>query len=160
MGRVPGLFLPSAAMSVMVVVVCCAPIFNHWADSGPAMPTNGQTLNERRKELLGRWVLEKLIDSNGNTAVPDSSTKYAIEFAAQGVAIVTADCNTGRGRYRFLSPTIVEIDALTMTRVRCPPGSLFDVFTEGLDGARSTELSVQRLTLKSAVAVLQMTKVK
>ena len=61
-------------------------------------------------------------------------TKYAVEFLADGVIGVTADCNTGSGTYEAADGRI-SINITATTLALCPPESLSDQFIRSLNGA-------------------------
>jgi putative lipoprotein len=72
------------------------------------------------------WQLVKFQGSDDTTLTPDDKTKYTIEFGAGGQLTARIDCNRGRGTWKSKGANQLEFGPLTLTRAKCPPGSLHD----------------------------------
>jgi heat shock protein HslJ len=85
-------------------------------------------------ELAGtawQWVAMTTPVEQINVADP---SKYTVEFLADGVIGVTADCNTGSGTYEAADGQI-SINITATTLALCPPESLSDQFIRSLNAA-------------------------
>jgi len=79
------------------------------------------------KDLGGTsWQLVKIQGSDYKEVVPDDKTKYTITFNANGRLNARIDCNRGQGSWKSSGPNQLQFGPLAITRVACPPGSLFD----------------------------------
>lgn len=66
----------------------------------------------------------------------DDPNKYTLELQTNGQAHMRADCNKGFGTYTIRGSEI-SFSKTAYTRAACPPGSLFDVYTQTLEQANS-----------------------
>ncbi|MBD0301297.1 MAG: META domain-containing protein, partial [Tolypothrix sp. T3-bin4] len=64
--------------------------------------------------------------SDDKTLIPYDKTKYTITFNAEGGVNVRFDCNRGRGTWKSPEPNQLQFGPLALTRVKCPPESLYD----------------------------------
>jgi para-nitrobenzyl esterase len=71
------------------------------------------------------WHLVKFQGPDRTTLTPDDRGKYTIEFGA-GQLRTRVDCNRGRGTWQSSGGNQIEFSSLSLTRVRCPDGSLHD----------------------------------
>jgi heat shock protein HslJ len=83
------------------------------------------------------WQLVKIQGSDGTTITPDDPAKYTIEFLADGAVAMRIDCNRVRGAWRSPAPSRLEFGPMAVTRVACPPGSLYDRFARDVGTVRS-----------------------
>jgi heat shock protein HslJ len=106
------------------------------ADAG-TMRFTASSVGEKAKidpNLLGKnWQWFKFT-SPTNEVVVDDPSKYSVEFLADGVIRVKADCNNGGGIYAA-SDGNIDIEVQQMTMAACPPESLSDPFVQGLNTA-------------------------
>jgi heat shock protein HslJ len=91
------------------------------------------------------WNLQE-IRGGSSPATPSDPSAYTLTFGDDGRVAVRADCNQGSGDYQ-VSGSQITISAVAMTRVACPPGSLFDQFTLGIEGATSFTFAEGQLLL-------------
>jgi para-nitrobenzyl esterase len=68
----------------------------------------------------------KFQGSDSTTLTPDARAKYTIELAAGGGLTARIDCNRGRGTWTSSGPNHIQFGPLTLTRARCPAGSMHD----------------------------------
>jgi len=83
------------------------------------------------------WQLVKITGSDDRTITPDDPAKYTIEFLADGAVAMHIDCSRARGAWRSPAPSRLEFGPMAVTRVECPPGSLYDRFARDVGYARS-----------------------
>jgi para-nitrobenzyl esterase len=83
------------------------------------------------------WQLVKIQGSDGTTSTPDDPAKYTIEFLADGAVAMRIDCNRARGAWKSRAPGQLEFGPMAVTRVECPPGSLYDRFARDVSTVRS-----------------------
>lgn len=72
------------------------------------------------------WQLVRFEGGDGAVLIPDESSKYTLQFAADGSVAVRLDCNRGRGTWKEPQPGALELGPLALTRAACPPGSMHD----------------------------------
>jgi heat shock protein HslJ len=63
---------------------------------------------------------------------PVSRDLYTIEFAADGRALVRADCNRGSGRYTVEASGRLVLAPIATTKMGCPAGSLDTAYLRDL----------------------------
>lgn len=83
------------------------------------------------------WQLVKIQGSDGTTITPDDPAKYTIEFLADNAVAMRIDCNRARGVWKSPAPSQLEFGPMAVTRVACPPGSLYDRFARDVGYVRS-----------------------
>ena len=95
--------------------------------------TNSGAQNQRQHELAGTsWKLVKLQGGDETTSVPDDGSKYTITFGSNGRVTARVDCNRGGSTWRSNRANELEFGSWSMTRAKCPAGSLHDrIVTEG-----------------------------
>jgi para-nitrobenzyl esterase len=93
------------------------------------------------------WQLVRLQGGDGRTLVPDDPAKYTIEFLADGAVAMRIDCNRARGSWKSPAPSQLELGPMAVTRVECPPGSLYDRFAKDVGTVRSYVVRNGRLFL-------------
>lgn len=94
-----------------------------------AVATNPSATNE----LAGTsWKLVKFQGGDDTTSVPDDGSKYIITFGRNGRVTARVDCNRGSSTWRSSRANELQFGSWSMTRAKCPPGSLHDrIVTEG-----------------------------
>ena len=87
----------------------------------------------RPVDLAGTsWQLVKLQGGDEETSVPDDGSKYTITFGKNGRVTSRVDCNRGSSTWKLKGSNELEFGSWSMTRAKCPPGSLHDrIVTEG-----------------------------
>ena len=107
----------------------------------------------RASELAGTsWKLVKLQTGDEATHVPTDGSKYTITFGSNGRVSARVDCNRGGSSWRSSGPNQLQFGSWSMTRAKCPPGSLHDlIVTEGAN-PRSYEIKNGRLFLSGMSA--------
>jgi para-nitrobenzyl esterase len=104
-------------------------------------------------ELAGTsWQLVKFQGADDTTLVPGDRSKYTIAFGRDGRVTARVDCNRGGSTWRSTKPGELQFGSWSMTRAKCPPGSLHDrVVTEGA-AVRSYVIKDGRLFLSGMAA--------
>ncbi|MFN2177921.1 MAG: META domain-containing protein, partial [Candidatus Promineifilaceae bacterium] len=89
-----------------------------------------------RIDLAGtRWQWMQMV-TPVETFVPDDPGQYLMEFMADGVIGIQADCNSGSGTYETNpSEGSISINITNTTLALCPEGSLSDQFIRSLNAA-------------------------
>ncbi|HUS10850.1 MAG TPA: META domain-containing protein [Pyrinomonadaceae bacterium] len=84
-------------------------------------------------ELAGTsWKLVRFQGGDDTTSVPDDRSKYTITFGRNGRVTARVDCNRGSSTWRSSRANELQFGSWSMTRAKCPPGSLHDrIVTEG-----------------------------
>jgi putative lipoprotein len=72
------------------------------------------------------WQLVKFQGGDGTTLTPDDRTKYTLDFGADGRLTAQVDCNRGRGTWKAVGSSQLELSPLALTRGRCAERSLHD----------------------------------
>ena len=85
-------------------------------------------------ELAGTsWKLVRMQAGDETTIVPGDGSKYTITFGSDGRVAVRVDCNRGGSSWRSPRANELQFGSWSMTRTKCPPGSLHDrIVTEGM----------------------------
>jgi para-nitrobenzyl esterase len=84
-------------------------------------------------ELAGTsWKLVRMQAGDETTIVPGDGSKYTITFGANGRVTARVDCNRAGSTWKSVRPNELQFGSWSMTRAKCPPGSLHDrIVTEG-----------------------------
>jgi heat shock protein HslJ len=121
----------------------------------------GDTLVDMGSEALGTVTAEALPAAN-ITGVPwkwqsmttpleqiqvDDPEAYVVQFTAEGLVEVQADCNTGSGQY-MMSGSELTIEITATTLALCPEGSLSDQFIRSLNAAAQYSSDGNGLTIE------------
>jgi len=78
------------------------------------------------------WKLVKFQTGDDATLVPDDGSKYTITFGSNGRVTSRVDCNRGSSTWKSPRANELQFGSWSMTRAKCPPGSLHDkIVTEG-----------------------------
>jgi para-nitrobenzyl esterase len=98
-----------------------------------------QTASERTNANLGgtSWQLVRFQGSDGTMLTPDDKSKYTIAFNNDGGLTARIDCNRGRGTWKSVGPSQLQLGPLALTRAMCPPGSLHDHIVKQWEYVRS-----------------------
>ncbi len=72
------------------------------------------------------WKLVKLQGDDETTLVPGDGSKYTITFGSDGRVVARVDCNRGSSTWRSSRANELQFGSWSMTRAKCPPGSLHD----------------------------------
>lgn len=98
------------------------------------------------------WQLVKFQGPDDTTLVPDDKSKYTIRFGGDGRVAVRVDCNRGGSTWRSTRAGELQFGSWSMTRAKCPPGSLHDrIVLEG-GAVRSYVIKDGRLFLSGMAA--------
>jgi para-nitrobenzyl esterase len=95
------------------------------------------------------WQLVRFLGPDRTTLTPDDRGKYTIEFGA-GQLRTRVDCNRGRGTWQSSGGNQIEFSALSLTRARCPDGSLHDQIVKHWTDIRSHAIKGGHLFLSVA----------
>ncbi len=100
---------------------------------------HGQTPQQSRAtDLAGTsWQLVKFQGSDDTTLTPDDKAKYTITFGTDGRVNARIDCNRGNGTWKSSGPNQLQFGPLALTRMMCPPGSLYDRIAKHWEFVRS-----------------------
>ena len=93
------------------------------------------------------WQLVRFQAGDDKTLDPGERVKYTIAFATAGRLTMRFDCNRGNGTWKSSEPGQLEFGRLTMTRVLCAPGSLYDRLVQDMEHVRSYFFKGRRLFL-------------
>jgi para-nitrobenzyl esterase len=78
------------------------------------------------------WKLVKFQTGDDAILVPDDGSKYTITFGSNGRVTSRVDCNRGSSTWKSPRANELQFGSWSMTRAKCPPGSLHDkIVTEG-----------------------------
>ena len=99
--------------------------------------------------------------ADGASVKPDEPDQYAFELESDGRVGIRADCNRGMGRYALEGNTLT-FAGVAYTKAMCPPGSLYDQFTQALERAASFAIKdgVLTLTLAADAGVMKFEPAK
>jgi heat shock protein HslJ len=67
----------------------------------------------------------------------DAASRYTVSFDGAGRVSVQADCNRGSGGYSVMTDRRITLDAIALTKMACPPGSLSGRFVGLLERVNS-----------------------
>lgn len=95
-----------------------------------AFQANGDTLTG------GVWQWQQTQDNSGKVTTPTDPSRYTIEFQADGLVAVQADCNRGTGKYT-VDATTLTFGPIATTLMGCPPGSQDTEFLRQLSQIKS-----------------------
>ncbi|MGH2560003.1 MAG: META domain-containing protein [Thermomicrobiales bacterium] len=82
------------------------------------------------------WAWQGFQGGDDSEIVPDDPANYTIQFMPDGSVAVLADCNRGRGTYTA-DDAQIDISAIALTRMGCPPGSLGIDFATDLEAVNT-----------------------
>jgi len=99
-------------------------------------------------ELEGTsWQLLNITSMDDRVDVPDTPSKYTLEFKPDGAAQIVADCNRGAGTWMSESAGRLQFGPVASTRALCPPESLSERYLAQFEWVRSYVLGGGHLFL-------------
>src|SRR5687768_8519847 len=109
--------------------------------------------SQNSSELAGTsWKLVKLQAGDETTSVPDDGSKYTITFGRNGRVTARVDCNRGGSTWKSNRPNELQFGSWSMTRAKCPPGSLHDRIVREGAAVRSYAIKNGHLVLSGMAA--------
>jgi para-nitrobenzyl esterase len=93
------------------------------------------------------WQLVKFQGGDGAVLTPADKARYTLAFNADGSLNARIDCNRGRGSWKSPEPGRLELGAMAVTRMACPPGSIDHEIAKRLPHVRSYVVKDGRLFL-------------
>lgn len=122
------------------------------SDSGPgpdaAPGATDSTLSPHVLEVTWQWVRMTTPVEQIDIDQPDD---YTIHFGSDGRVAMKADCNRGTGRYSVSSDRRITFQAIALTRMMCPKGSLSNRFVKEVGRAKSYFIKDEELFLELPV---------
>lgn len=97
-----------------------------------ALPTDGDSLRFLPTLTGVVWEWQGFLGGDDSEVIPENPANYTLQFLSDGTINVQADCNRGRGSYTAESGQI-DLTAIALTRMACPPGSLSSEFVADLE---------------------------
>lgn len=82
------------------------------------------------------WRLEEIQMMNGRILTPSVPEHYTAHFSADGAFSARADCNRLSGAYADIDSQLL-LSPLSSTRELCPPGTLYEIYTDALRASHS-----------------------
>jgi para-nitrobenzyl esterase len=98
------------------------------------------------------WQLVKFQGGDDTTLVPDDKSKYTITFGSNGRATVRVDCNRGGSSWKQRGTSELQFGSWSMTRAKCPAGSLHDRIVRDGAAVRSYVIKDGHLFLSGMAA--------
>ena len=98
------------------------------------------------------WKLVKLQGGDEVTTVPDDGAKYTITFNSNGRVSARVDCNRGGSTWKSTRPNELQFGSWSMTRAKCPAGSLYDRIVREGAAVRTYEIKNGHLFLSGMAA--------
>ena len=98
------------------------------------------------------WKLVKLQGGDEVTTVPDDGAKYTITFNSNGRVSARVDCNRGGSTWKSTRPNELQFGSWSMTRAKCPAGSLYDRIVREGAAVRTYEVKNGHLFLSGMEA--------
>ena len=92
------------------------------------------------------WQLVSFRSADGNVVTPDDRAKYTIRFGTGGEVILRVDCNRGRGKWESTGSQL-RLGPLALTRMKCPQGSMHDLFVKHWTSVASYNIKDRHLFL-------------
>ncbi len=145
-----------AALIVLVMMAGCTPSATAPTKMPTKEPTSDTTMTNQatKPEASGKignepepaaypgisgttWSLVEIASMDNSVYRPAEGSRYELSFEPEGVLLVQADCNRGRGTWKETLPASIEFGAIATTRMACPPGSLDTRFLSDLGYTRS-----------------------
>jgi len=102
----------------------------------------------RTPDLAGNvWRWTETLTGDGTRIRPAAPERYTLEFLADGATRARADCNTAGGRYEPGPGQKLELGRTVVTQAACLPGSLGDVYLQGLANVSAYRFDGEQLVL-------------
>lgn len=109
--------------------------------------------SQNSNELAGTsWKLVKLQAGDETTSVPDDGSKYTIIFGRNGRVSARVDCNRGGSTWKSNRPNELQFGSWSMSRAKCPSGSLHDRIVREGAAVRSYSIKNGHLFLSGMAA--------
>ena len=120
-------------MNTIRVMLTLAAVAIASATTGSERTFAGGQNRSGASELAGTsWKLVRLQAGDETTLVPGDGSKYTITFQSNGRVAARVDCNRGSSTWKSSRANELQFGSWSMTRAKCPPGSLHDrIVTEG-----------------------------
>lgn len=119
-------------LAIMALVACTSQQAQRTPSARERKSSEAEAL-----EIIGVvWRLMEIQKLETKIVGVDDPNKYTLELLPDGNVRIRADCNRGFGTYRMTGREI-SFNKTAYTRAACPPGSLFDVYTQTLEQANS-----------------------
>ena len=108
---------------------------------------------QNQRGLAGTsWKLVKLQGADEVTTVPDDGAKYTITFNSNGRVSARVDCNRGGSTWKSTRPNELQFGSWSMTRAKCPAGSLYDRIVREGAAVRTYDIKNGHLFLSGMAA--------
>jgi heat shock protein HslJ len=113
------------------------------AESSRPVTANGAPEAEQGEGTHGRklagtsWRLVKILSMDDSGYAPGDTSKYTLDFRADGKAAILADCNRGTGAWTSSSGSQLQFGPIAATKALCPPGSLSERYLAQFQWVRS-----------------------
>jgi heat shock protein HslJ len=112
---------------VMLTLAAVAAMVIAYATTNSALTFAGGQKPSGANGLAGSsWKLVKLQVGDETTLVPSDGSKYTITFGNDGRVVARVDCNRGSSTWKSSRANELQFGSWSMTRAKCPPGSLHD----------------------------------
>jgi|RhiMethySRZTD1v2_1073278.scaffolds.fasta_scaffold07788_5 heat shock protein HslJ len=92
------------------------------------------------------WKLETVTRVGSATITVPNPDQFTVRFESNNNMAVRADCNSCSGRYS-LDGTSVSIGSLACTLIACPTPGVDQLFTAGLENARTATVSGNQMVM-------------
>ena len=115
-----------------------APTAEGATTSLPNSTATATTPPATQSELAGTsWRLVRIQSMDDKTYAPEDRSRYTISFGADGRATMRIDCNRGSATWMSAQKGELAFGPTAMTKMMCPPGSLYDRVVKDLEFVRS-----------------------
>lgn len=135
-------------LSLLLAVLAIA-----FATASSMLTFAGEAKPSVANELAGTsWKLVRLQAGDETMVVPDDGSKYTITFGTDGRVVARVDCNRGSSTWKSNRPNELQFGSWSMTRAKCPPGSLHDRIVREGAAVRSYTIKDGHLFLSGMAA--------
>lgn len=93
------------------------------------------------------WSWQYTVSKDGNKTAPDHPENYVLLLRPDGGIAVRADCNRGGSAFKEREGGKIELEAIAMTKMLCPPESRSNEFIADLHGIESYRMNGNMLML-------------
>ena len=122
------------AMTLLALILAAGVV---GCDENPVSPTS----------IVGvTWKLETVERVGNATITVPNPDQFTVRFESNSNVSVRADCNTCTGRYS-LDGSSISIGNLACTLIACPTPGVDQLFTTGLQNARTATASGNQLVM-------------
>jgi heat shock protein HslJ len=102
------------------------------------VPEANQSEGTHGRKLAGTsWRLVKIMSMDDSVYAPGDTSKYNLDFRANGAAKILADCNRGTGAWTSTSAGQLQFGPIAATSALCPPDSLSERYLAQFQWVRS-----------------------